>query len=163
MINTIFYYPNSKTEYDQQVNSGNISSRTISFVPDEKAIYKNGVRYGSPTADDLRTIFNENPYALPIATASKLGGIMIGKGFNIDPTTGKLDVDFSSITNGSDGQDGHNGLDGLIKNIFTNISNIRASRNDYGIVKIGSGIKVEDGVISVDTLSPSNLTPEVIT
>lgn len=150
MINTIFYYPNSKTEYDQQ--AGNISSRTISFVPmgDTGVIYKNGVRYGSPTADDIRNIFNENPYALPIATASKLGGIMIGKGFNIDPTTGKLDVDFSSITNGSDGQDGHNGLDGLIKNIFTNISNIRASRNDYGIVKVGDGINVEDGIISVD-------------
>ena len=75
---------------------------------------------------------------------------MIGEGFRIDANTGKLDVDFSGITNGTNGTNGHNGMDGLIKTIFESITNIRASKNDYGIVKIGRGIDVVDGVISVD-------------
>lgn len=155
MINTIFYFPQNKAEY----NAAEISDRTISFVPDEKAIYKNGIRYGTTSIEDLKTqieqIFRDNPYTLPIASASRLGGIMIGKGFSIDPESGKLDVDFSSISgqDGTSGQDGHNGLDGLIKTIFENVTNLRASTTQYGIVKIkpNGGIAVNDGVISVDT------------
>lgn len=160
MINTIFYYPQSKAEYDTEYQAGNIAARTISFVPDEKAIYKGGIRYGSTSISDLKTqieqIFSENPYTLPIATASRLGGIMIGDGFRIDANTGKLDVDFSGITNGTSGTNGHNGMDGLIKTIFDSVTNIRASENNYGIVKIGRGIDVVDGVISVNITDVAN-------
>lgn len=166
-INTIFYYPSSKGEYE--ANRFEISPRTICFVPDEKSIYKGGVRYGSTSIDDLKTqmeqIFNENPYTLPIATASKLGGIMIGDGLSINPETGKVDVDFSGFSNGSDGQGGQNGtngLDGIIKTIFDSVTNIRASKTDYGIVKIGDGINVNDGVISVNPFDPNNLSQETI-
>ena len=163
MINTIFYFPQNKAEY----NAAQISDRTISFVPDEKAIYKNGIRYGTTSIEDLKTqieqIFRDNPYILPIASASRLGGIMIGKGFSIDHESGKLDVDFSSIggQDGTSGQDGYNGLGGLIKTIFENVTNLRASTTQYGIVKIkpNGGIVVNDGVISVDTgrsYGPSN-------
>ena len=72
---------------------------------------------------------------------------MIGDGFTIDSSTGKLSVDFSGFTNGTNGR---NGMDGLIKTIFDSVTNIRASKNDYGIVKVGRGIDVVDGVISVD-------------
>ena len=83
---------------------------------------------------------------------------MIGKGFSIDPESGKLDVDFSSISgqDGTSGQDGHNGMDGLIKTIFDSVTNIRASENNYGIVKVGRGIDVVDGVISVNITDVAN-------
>ena len=157
MINTIFYYPESMTfeEYQSKVGT-DIAARTIVFADAQKAIYKGGKQFGATSLTDLKDqiqqIFNENPYTLPIATASRLGGIMIGKGFSIDPESGKLDVDFSSIggQDGTSGQDGHNGMDGLIKTIFDSVTNIRASKNDYGIVKIGEGIDVTNGVISVD-------------
>lgn len=153
MINTIFYFPLSKADYTSAYNSGDIADRTICFVPDEKAIYKDGIRYGSTSLDDLKEqiqqIFTENPYILPIATSSRLGGVMIGDGFKINETTGKLDVDFSSFSSVTDG---HNGMDGLIKTIFDSVTNIRASKNSYGIVKIADngGIAVNDGVIGVD-------------
>ena len=148
MIETIFYFPQSQNEY----NSAEVSSRTISFVPPSTqdgagTIYKNGIPYGKMTQTDIQqmitNIFNENgDYVLPIASTTKLGGIKIGKGFNIS-NSGVLDVDFSSVRNGIDG------LDGLVKTIFDSISNVRASKNDYGIVKIGDGINVSNGVISV--------------
>ena len=48
MINTIFYYPDSLTfdEYQEQLQAGNISARTIVFANNQKAIYKGGVKYG---------------------------------------------------------------------------------------------------------------------
>lgn len=152
MINTIFYYPDSLTFEEYQSKLGtDIAARTIVFADAQKAIYKGGKQFGATSLTDLKNqiqqIFNENPYTLPIATASRLGGIMIGDGFHIDANTGKLDVDFSGITNGTNGR---NGLDGLIKTIFDSVTNIRASKNNYGIVKVGNGINVVDGVISVD-------------
>ena len=91
MIETIFYFPSSQSEY----NSAEISSRTISFVPPTTqggagTIYKNGVPYGKMTQADVQqmisNIFNENPYILPVATSERLGGIKIGSGFNISNT-----------------------------------------------------------------------------
>lgn len=157
MINTIFYYPDSLTfeEYQSKVGT-DIAARTIVFADAQKAIYKGGKQFGATSLTDLKDqiqqIFNENPYTLPIATASRLGGIMIGEGFRIDANTGKLDVDFSGITNGTNGTNGHNGMDGLIKTIFDSVTNIRASKDDYGIVKIAAngGIAVDDGVISIN-------------
>ena len=152
MINTIFYYPDSLTFEEYQSKLGtDIAARTIVFADAQKAIYKGGKQFGATSLTDLKNqiqqIFNENPYTLPIATASRLGGIMIGDGFTIDSSTGKLSVDFSGFTNGTNGR---NGMDGLIKTIFDSVTNIRASKNDYGIVKVGRGIDVVDGVISVD-------------
>jgi hypothetical protein len=81
---------------------------------------------------------------------------MIGDGFTIDSSTGRLSVDFSGFANGTNGR---NGMDGLIKTIFDSVTNIRASKNDYGIVKVGNGIAVSNGVISVDFSDPNIVVP----
>lgn len=163
MINTIFYYPDSLTFEEYQSKLGtDIAAHTIVFADAQKAIYKGGKQFGATSLTDLKNqiqqIFNENPYTLPIATASRLGGIMIGEGFTIDSSTGKLSVDFSGFTNGTSGR---NGLDGLIKTIFDSVTNIRASKNNYGIVKVGAGIDVADGVISVNLSDPTIITNNI--
>lgn len=51
MINSIFYFPTSESDYNTTRAQQGISSRTISFVPDSNGttgkIYKNGILYGS--------------------------------------------------------------------------------------------------------------------
>lgn len=58
MINTIFYFVSSFDEYTREWSNGNISPRTIVFVADKKAIYKNGVRYGGFSEEELAPIIN---------------------------------------------------------------------------------------------------------
>lgn len=51
MINTIFYFPHDKADYNAALVYPGISSRTISFVPNEDGetgtIYKNGIVYSN--------------------------------------------------------------------------------------------------------------------
>lgn len=54
MIDTIFYFPSSKQEYEE--NKDNISPRTISFIPPSDGdnagtIRKNGIQYGNCSVD----------------------------------------------------------------------------------------------------------------
>lgn len=37
------------------------------------------------------------PYVLPVATATVLGGIRVGPGFRVDPTTGVIEFNFASL------------------------------------------------------------------
>ena len=56
MIDTIFYFPHSESDYNSALVSPGISSRTISFVPNNDGetgkIYKNGIIYGGVDSDD---------------------------------------------------------------------------------------------------------------
>jgi len=54
-----------------------------------------------------------------------------------------MSVDFSGVQNGVDG------LDGLVEQIIKNGTNAKASKLAYGVVKVGDGIDVNNGVISV--------------
>jgi len=159
MINTIFYFPSSMQQY--LADQSNVNARTIAFIPpsvgeDTGTIYKNGIPYGKMTVNDIKNavtnIFNdpENSYILPVATSSTLGGIKIGPGLNIN-SAGTLSVDFSSI----DPLNGIDGLDGLVENIIKTKASVRASKNNFGVVKVGKGIAVTEGVIRIDVDSLS--------
>lgn len=58
MINTIFYFVPTFEEYQAKQGSGEISPRTIVFVADIRAIYKNGVRYGGYNSGELDDIID---------------------------------------------------------------------------------------------------------
>ena len=54
MINTIFYFVNDFDTYQQKVQQHDISAKTIVFVEDQQAIYKDGKRYGNMGYDDIK-------------------------------------------------------------------------------------------------------------
>jgi hypothetical protein len=57
-----------------------------------------------------------------------------------------MSVDFSNMNNGVDGI---NGLDGLVEQIIKTDASARASKSAYGVVRVGDGIDVTNGIISV--------------
>lgn len=59
-INTIFYFPSQLTfeDYSQKVRDGEISSRTIVFADNEKAIYKGGKKYGLPSDQEFKDLID---------------------------------------------------------------------------------------------------------
>jgi hypothetical protein len=59
-----------------------------------QAEYEAGTPGVVPGAD----LILANAYELPVATASELGGITVGDGLSIDPSTGKLDVTLAQGT-----------------------------------------------------------------
>ena len=136
MIETIFYFANSKTEYDANANSGNISARTISFVPTGNGvgdIYKNGIKYGCGISESS---INEIINNLPFASTTQAGIIKLGKGLKSVGNDGTVDVDFTGL-NGIDG------LDGLIESILKTI----IDKNGTGVVvtpRLSSGTAIAD-------------------
>ena len=66
MINTIFYFVPTFAEYQTYLNNGDIAARTIVFVADQRAIYKNGIRYGGYNSqefnDAVNQLIHENAY-----------------------------------------------------------------------------------------------------
>lgn len=150
MIETIFYFANSKTEYDANANSGNISARTISFVPTGNGvgdIYKNGIKYGSSIdEDELIRIINEKitdaDFNIPFASTTKAGIIKLGKGLKSVGNDGTVDVDFTGL----DGTDGLDGLDGLIESILKTI-----------IDKNGTGVVVTPRSLSGSTVAIADI------
>lgn len=66
MINTIFYFVPTFAEYQSYLNNGDIAARTIVFVADQRAIYKNGIRYGGYNSQELNDtildLINQNEY-----------------------------------------------------------------------------------------------------
>lgn len=66
MINTIFYFVPTFAEYQNYLNNGDIAARTIVFVADQRAIYKNGIRYGGYNSQELNDtimdLINQNEY-----------------------------------------------------------------------------------------------------
>ena len=154
MINTIFYFPESFQAYKSKQDSSEVNSRTIAFIPptaegESGYIYKGGKPYGKMTMQEVKNyvtnILQDDPYVLPIATAESLGGIKIGDGFNINSQTGKLDVDFSNVT--------INGLTDQILDVIHTDNSAWATKQSYGVVKAGTGIGVENGIIRVDVSS----------
>lgn len=59
-INTIFYFPESLTfeDYSNKLNRGEISGRTIVLANEQKAIYKNGKKYGGLDEQELRAFID---------------------------------------------------------------------------------------------------------
>ena len=66
MINTIFYFVPTFAEYQNYLNNGDIAARTIVFVADQRAIYKNGIRYGGYNSqefnDAVTDLINQHEY-----------------------------------------------------------------------------------------------------
>ena len=66
MINTIFYFVPTFAEYQVYLNNGDIAARTIVFVADQRAIYKNGIRYGGYNSQELNDtiidLINQHEY-----------------------------------------------------------------------------------------------------
>ena len=169
MINTIFYYPQTLTfeEYLNQLGS-EIAARTIVFAKDQKSIYMGGKKFGASSASDISDLkqyienvlednsitnkieeiisnyYNTTPQDLPTASTTKKGCIKVGNGLKM--TGEALNVDFSTLPSGVDGIDG---LDGLVEQIIKTDTNARASKVSYGVVRVGDGIDVNNGVISV--------------
>ena len=54
MIDTIFYFVNDYDTYQETRETEGISPRTIVFVAENKAIYKDGVRYGGYNAEEAK-------------------------------------------------------------------------------------------------------------
>lgn len=166
-INTIFYYADSLTfsDYITMLQSGEITYRTIVFATAQKAIYKGGVQYGVTDLEDLKkqlkdlldgqeiiqkienivnNHFDLDPQDLPTASKTKKGCIKVGTGLQMSGDT--MSVDFSNMNNGVDGI---NGLDGLVEQIIKTDASARASKSAYGVVRVGDGIDVTNGIISV--------------
>lgn len=57
-----------------------------------------------------------------------------------------MSVDLSNVPGGANGI---NGIDGIVEQIIKNQSSVRASKNNYGVVRVGDGIDVTNGIISV--------------
>lgn len=55
MIDTIFYFVKTKKEYDSALKEPGISSKTITFVEDEREIYLDGKGYGKTSTAGLLT------------------------------------------------------------------------------------------------------------
>lgn len=54
MINTIFYFVDTFDIYKLKLDNGEISPKTIVFVEDQQAIYKDGKRYGDMGYNDIK-------------------------------------------------------------------------------------------------------------
>lgn len=165
MINTIFYFPDNLSfeDYKDQLHSGEIADHTIVFSSGSKSIYKGGVQFGSMSYQDLATtinqIFEDRYVNLPIATETLLGAIKVGSGLDVS-TDGLLSVDSNDIKNIINSQ--------YIKDIIDNqyIENSYtlpvASSTTLGGIKVGNGLTISNGVLSVtsndgSTVSIKNL------
>lgn len=101
MINTIFYFPQSRSDYDSQANGQGIDNKTICFIPKEGSntgdIIMGGRNYsGTIDTEELQRLISEY---LPIASAETLGAIKIGNGLNIDPESGVASINTNTVQN----------------------------------------------------------------
>ena len=159
-IRTVFYFVDDleyegTDGYKDMCQKGQIELRTIVFAKKQRAIYKGGDMY-CPMEDEtfkrilLRMLDDEDVIdaliqfiknhrnSLPIASREELGAIMVGLTLNI-AENGTLDINEDAIKN-------------IIKNYINNAGSNdipKASKDQYGVVKIGDGINVDNGVISV--------------
>lgn len=97
-INTVFYFADNQSQYED--NRGKLSSYTISFVPQGNGvgyIYKNNVKYGGVSADELIDIIENTPGIIPFASTSRAGIIKLGDGLKTTDDSGTVAVDFSGV------------------------------------------------------------------
>ena len=98
-IDTIFYFCDTQAEYDAvknipegtESNPEGIDPRTIVFIHENGAIYKNGQLYGRMKDEVIRekieTIIKSYPETLPIATSDTLGAIKVGNSLTMVSST----------------------------------------------------------------------------
>lgn len=65
MINTIFWFADSKSQYDQELATQGISDKTIVFIKDTGEIYLNNKKYGNTLQDilndpDMEEVFQDS-------------------------------------------------------------------------------------------------------
>lgn len=159
-IRTVFYFVDDleyegTDGYKDMCQKGKIELRTIVFAKKQRAIYKGGDKY-CPMEDEtfkrilLRMLDDEDVIDaliqfikkhrnnLPIASREELGAIIVGVTLDI-AENGTLNINEESIKN-------------IIKNYINGAGSNdmpKASKDQYGVVKIGNGINVDNGVISV--------------
>lgn len=104
-INTIFYFVATKSEYETRWQNGDINDRTIVFVTDTGEIYKNGIRYGGLTRNEVinesTTIVNNNEYDDTEIRNSinRLLGLIDGLNNDLDNLISDKENDILSIIN----------------------------------------------------------------
>ena len=152
MIETIFYFAPDYGTYYSNWESGNISARTICFVPKVEGlgdIYKNGVKYGNTISEtQLLEKIQEKIADIPFASTSTAGIVKLGKGLKAVGTDGTVDVDFSGINDlsgldelvekilkdlvkdGVDGKDGLDALDYKITSFSTTTNGLNLTQGD---------------------------------
>lgn len=97
-IDTIFYFCGTQAEYEREnVLEGTddapagIDPRTIVFVHENGAIYKDGQLYGrmkdTVLKEKIETIIKDHPETLPIATSDTLGAIKVGNSLTMVSST----------------------------------------------------------------------------
>jgi len=91
--------------------------------------------------EEITNIMHDDPYVLPIASANTLGGIKIGSTLTIN-AQGTVEVDFSQVNVVP-------GLKELVETIIKTPDTTKASKTQFGVVKVGDGIAVNEGTISV--------------
>lgn len=159
-ISAVFYFVDDLEYegidgYKDMCQKGKIELRTIVFAKKQRAIYKGGDMY-CPMEDEtfkrilLRMLDEEDVIDaliqfikkhrnnLPIASREELGAIIVGVTLDI-AENGTLNINEESIKN-------------IIKNYINGAGSNdmpKASKDQYGVVKIGDGINVDNGVISV--------------
>lgn len=105
-INTIFYFVGTKSEYETKWQNGDINGRTIVFVTDTGEIYKNGIRYGGLTRNEVinesTTIVNNNEYDDTEIRNSinRLLGLIDGLNSDIDDVIEEKEGDIIDVING---------------------------------------------------------------
>ena len=149
-IKTIFYFVNNmdKDVYERKVRSEEINPRTIVFSKNNKSIFAQGTQYGTVGIEDLKvmleSLFKGDNVVLPIASKTNRGVIRIGEGFKMSGSDlDELSIDFESSIWGTN-------ISNWIKNLFLSDTTLGTSKDSYGIVKIGTGLNIKDGVVSVD-------------
>lgn len=107
-------------------------------------ISKNGLL----SATDKTKLDGLSNYSLPKASATTLGGVMIGNGVSID-AAGKISVSttYAVVTTSTDGL--MSAADKTKLDFLSNYSLPTASASTLGGVKIGTGITMSSGTISV--------------
>lgn len=150
-IKTIFYFVENLDfdTYHRKWETREIADRTIIFSRKNKSIFAHGIQYSPMSTEDLKQIIQDlldsGELVLPAATRDRRGAIRVGNGLSIGGEDDDvLSVDFSNV-------EGTEGLLELIRELFDSAEILRATKERFGIIKIGKGLNVdEDGFLNVD-------------
>lgn len=150
-IKTIFYFVENLDfdTYHRKWETREIADRTIIFSRKNKSIFAHGIQYSPMSTEDLKQIIQDlldsGELVLPAATRDRRGAIRVGNGLSIGGEDDDvLSVDFSNV-------EGTEGLLELIRELFDSAEILRATKERFGIIKIGKGLNVdENGFLNVD-------------
>jgi hypothetical protein len=150
-IKTIFYFVENLDfdTYHRKWETREIADRTIIFSRKNKSIFAHGIQYSPMSTEDLKRIIQDlldsGDLVLPAAARDRRGAIRVGNGLSIGGEDDDvLSVDFSNV-------EGTEGLLKLIRELFDSAEILRATKERFGIIKIGKGLNVDkDGFLNVD-------------